>query len=349
MTPDAIALRDVVLERLTALGVDVALALEQAKISRSRFTSSRAMLTTKEFFAFWRAVEDGAGSQDLGLRLGRDGIRGRLDVAAMAALQAPTLAEALAKVARFKRLCMTEEVRIDTNDEEASISFHWRHADEHAPKILVDSTFAHIVALIERGIGERWKPSRIELARRRANEAMLDRHFDCHVVFNAPLDRIVFPRSLLSRAFVKRSDDLYHALLPEIEQALQREHGSRRFPDDVRDVVRHFIAGDRPSVEKVAVAMQMSPRTLQRRLKDHETTYQRILDEERERIARRLLSDTDLDPGEIAFVLGFEELNSFSRAFHSRAGVTPIRWRSGRSAIVLSPLPAHGDAAVHVE
>jgi AraC-like DNA-binding protein len=53
-----------------------------------------------------------------------------------------------------------------------------------------------------------------------------------------------------------------------------------------------------------------------------------VLDDERERTARRLLSDTDLEAGEIAFALGFEELNSFSRAFQTWSGATPARWRS---------------------
>jgi AraC-like DNA-binding protein len=71
----------------------------------------------------------------------------------------------------------------------------------------------------------------------------------------------------------------------------------------------------------------MSPRTLQRRLEELGTTYQRLLDDVRRRSARRLLTNTDLDSGEVAFLLGFEELNSFTRAFHGWEGTTPTRWR----------------------
>jgi len=46
--------------------------------------------------------------------------------------------------------------------------------------------------------------------------------------------------------------------------------------------------------------------------------------------SRRLLANTDLDASEIAFLLGFEELNSFSRAFHGWEGATPSRWREAR-------------------
>jgi AraC-like DNA-binding protein len=71
----------------------------------------------------------------------------------------------------------------------------------------------------------------------------------------------------------------------------------------------------------------MSSRTLQRRLGELGTSYQALLDEVRRDASRRLLAGTDLDAGEIAFLLGFEELNSFSRAFYAWEGATPLRWR----------------------
>jgi AraC-like DNA-binding protein len=85
------------------------------------------------------------------------------------------------------------------------------------------------------------------------------------------------------------------------------------------------MTGERPSVEKVAHEMRMSARTLQRRLGELGTSYQSILDDVRRHASRRLLASTDLDAGEIAFLLGFEELNSFSRAFHGWEGGTPTR------------------------
>ena len=86
--------------------------------------------------------------------------------------------------------------------------------------------------------------------------------------------------------------------------------------------------GERPTVERIADEMRMSPRTLQRRLEAVGTTYQELLDEVRRESARRLLSNTDLGASEVAFLLGFEELNSFTRAFHTWEGTTPTRWRA---------------------
>lgn len=73
--------------------------------------------------------------------------------------------------------------------------------------------------------------------------------------------------------------------------------------------------------------MRLSPRTLQRRLTEQKTSYQKLLDDVRDNTARGLLLGTDLDAGEIAFLLGFDELNSFTRAFHGWQGARPIRLR----------------------
>jgi AraC-like DNA-binding protein len=57
------------------------------------------------------------------------------------------------------------------------------------------------------------------------------------------------------------------------------------------------------------------------------TSYQALLDDVRHSTALRLLASTDLDVSELAFLLGFVELNSFSRTFHAWQGMTPLRWR----------------------
>ena len=97
-------------------------------------------------------------------------------------------------------------------------------------------------------------------------------------------------------------------------------------------MIGRCMHGDKPTIERVARELRTSTRTLQRRLRDAGTTYQALLDDVRRRSARRLLANTKLDAGEVAFLLGFEELNSFTRAFHVWEGTTPTRWREAEAA-----------------
>ncbi|HEY2163554.1 MAG TPA: AraC family transcriptional regulator, partial [Gemmatimonadaceae bacterium] len=306
----------VVLGRLTSLGVDVDRVLHHAGIGRSRFQGTRAKLTVHEFFAFWRSLEAVGGSRDLGLRIGTRAEPHQLDVASLAAIHSDNLGDALAKFARYKRVVCGEQVSVETSNGETRIRFHWVHVDDALPMMLVDTTFASLVTLAAHGIGAPVTPIRVEFARRRADEAMLHRTFGCPIEFDAPIDQLVLEDALLARPFVTRNADVVAMLVPSLESALAELATSRSIADDVRAALNRRMAGERPSVEKLAHEMRMSPRTLQRRLGEVGTTYQTILDDVRRDASRRLLASTDLDASEIAFLLGFEELNSFCRALH---------------------------------
>lgn len=101
----------------------------------------------------------------------------------------------------------------------------------------------------------------------------------------------------------------------------------------VRERVRASLLEQLPagssSTEAVARDLMMSSRTLQRRLKDEGTTFQAILDDTREALARHHLSASDLSTGEISFLLGYEDARSFYRAFHAWTGQTPNLARAG--------------------
>lgn len=71
----------------------------------------------------------------------------------------------------------------------------------------------------------------------------------------------------------------------------------------------------------------VSRRTFQRRLSDEDTTFQKQLNHARELLAKHYLSAAALDTEEIAYLLGYLELNSFLRAFASWCGKSPSEWR----------------------
>jgi Arabinose-binding domain of AraC transcription regulator, N-term len=124
LSVDLVPVPGVLLDRLAALGVDIDHVLRLASVPRSRFREPKARLTTSEFFAFWGALERTAGARDLGLRLGSSAVPHQYDVVSMAALHAPTLGEALKKLARYKRLVCPEQVTIEIAQGEARRRAH---------------------------------------------------------------------------------------------------------------------------------------------------------------------------------------------------------------------------------
>jgi AraC-like DNA-binding protein len=82
-----------------------------------------------------------------------------------------------------------------------------------------------------------------------------------------------------------------------------------------------------PSSEDIAEALNMSTRTLQRRLDEEGTRFSEVLDAVRQRLARDLLLDPSLPLSEIAYRTGFSDLATFSRAFKRWSGLPPGAFR----------------------
>jgi AraC-like DNA-binding protein len=313
---------------LARAGLDVDAVLRGANLARSRFNVARPQGTTAEFFALWRAVEQQAPDPGLGLRLGVEALTDQENVAALAALHSPTLGEGLQRLARYKRLVCPEKIWLDVQHGEARMRFQWLLADDDPPPLLTDLIFAGVLKLARQGTRTNVKPRRIELTRRRANMAMLRRHFGCEVRFDAPHDVMVFDEASLALPMSRRNAQFLAVLTPGLELAVAEDEAERTLVDDVRLALSETICGDRPAINKVAKSLGMSVRTMQRGLAEHGTTYQAVLDDVRRRLARQLLANTGLATAEVAFLLGFEEVNSFVRAFQTWEGTTPAKWRA---------------------
>ena len=326
--PDLVPIPLDLFGRLQRVGLDVDAILRRAKLARDRFSGPRPQGTTAEFFALWRAVAAESDDPDLGLRIGVEVLPDDNNVVSLAAMHSGTLGEGLHKLARYKRLVCPERISIRVEDGEARLSFQWLFAGGESPALLTDIVFAGVTNLAQRGTRTLVRPKRIELGRRRANEEALRRHFQCPLVFDAPHDLLVFDEKALALPMIHRNAQLLASLLPGLELAIAEEEGSRTVADHVRLTLGERMCEGRPTVARVAKSLGMSARTMQRRLGELGTTYQDVLDGVRQRSARQLLANTNLGIGEVAFLLGFEEVNSFARAFHAWEGTTPTRWRA---------------------
>jgi len=332
MKTDGVPISPALIARLSTLGVDVARTFRAAGIAWPPAANAeplRLRVTTQKYFALWEAIAQVSGDPAIGLRIGEQTSHGQLDIMSLAALHSANFRDALAKLGRYKRLSCPEEVIVDINGAEASVAFRWLLADGNLPDLLADAMFASALAMARRGSGIEIKPRRVELTRRASNRTMFARHYGCEIVFDAPQDVIVFDTAALALPFVTHNADLLAAVLPQLDAGIAELSRTQTFSDQVEAVIARSMRGQRPSVDALAHEMGISSRTLQRKLAVDGTTYQQLLDRVRNRIARRLLGSTDLGAGEIAWFLGFEEVNSFSRAFNQWEGVTPQRWRVG--------------------
>lgn len=333
---DLIPISSVIVRRISAMGIDTSRILQRAGLAANLFQGGRARLNTEEFFSLWKAMIETVGTPEFGLRLGSEATPDQFDIVSIAAVHAANLKDAITKMARYKRLVCPEEISIHTSDEESAIEFAWPYSSLPAPSQLIDSCFAATLLIARHGTGKIVYPLRIEYARPTQNQEMFETHFGCPVKFDSATNKIVFATAILNIPFETFNPDLLAMLIPGLDEKLEKEQPNTindMFLFSVREQIRIHMQGQKPSLELVAKSLALSARSLQRRLKDHSTHFQDLLDSVRREHAIKLLNETQLDTEEIAFLLGFEELNSFTRAFRIWEGISPLKHRQQSSII----------------
>jgi len=95
------------------------------------------------------------------------------------------------------------------------------------------------------------------------------------------------------------------------------------FEERLRAALLELLPSGRSQKSDAARALGIGAGTLQRRLEREGTSFQAVLAKTREALARHYLSQTQLTPSEIAYLLGFDDPNSLYRSFRRWTGMTP--------------------------
>jgi AraC-like DNA-binding protein len=322
--------------KLEELGVRASAVLRRAGLSQGLADQPRVLLTTKELFALWRAIGEVSTNPAIGLLLGTENRTERFHPIGLAALSSDNFGAAIDQMARYKQLTCPEEILQVKDDEEWSIQFRWLLADEVEPPVLIECAFAWVLSTARHGSGTRLSPLRVEFMQPRAHAKSIERHFGCPVVCGGPRNAIVFRASDAQRPFVTRNAELLAMLAPQFEEELKLENRDENFVERVRVAVQQKLTGRRPTIEDIADALHISSRSLQRRLQEERSSFQRVLDEARHQLARHYLNNSYLELNEAAYLLGYEDGNSFVRAFRTWEGIPPARWREQQRAQAVS-------------
>jgi AraC-like DNA-binding protein len=205
----------------------------------------------------------------------------------------------------------------------------WLHADEETPPLLTDAAFASFVELGRRGTGHLLKPIRVELKRGEEATGFHETYFQCPVKFKARRNMLVLDAADLDRPFVTYNAELLEMLDPQLVKAVEERRAQQRSTSEqVKWILKRLLAGSRPEISAVARELGLSDRTLQRRIVDDGSTFRQLLLEARQELAREYLNRPEIDVTEVAYLLGYEDANSFYRAFRTWEGMTPAQLRS---------------------
>jgi len=226
---------------------------------------------------------------------------------------------------------MNEGVRINVklDEQAAAIAIDYVDIDRQSDRHQIEFWLVTLVRLCRQVTGTRLAPRNLRIRHRRdeTSEEMRS-FFGCDVEFGAASDEIIFPAPVASLPIVGSDNYLNDLLLRYAEEALaDRPQVRTSVRSAVERVLPQLLPHAKASASNVAQKLAISTRTLSRKLRDEDVAFVEILEETRAALAKRYLAERDLPVSEIAWLLGYGEVSSFTHAFKRWTGMTPRQFR----------------------
>lgn len=129
-------------------------------------------------------------------------------------------------------------------------------------------------------------------------------------------------------AYCSRNESMREFFEPELKRRLSMMETDDSCAARVRSALMELLPSGECTIDDVAKKLGYSKRSLQRKLQEEDTNFQKQLNHTRELLARTYLANTDMTTEDIAFLLGYQESGSFLRAFTVWTGQTVIEYRN---------------------
>ncbi|OMD37882.1 AraC family transcriptional regulator [Paenibacillus odorifer] len=312
---------------LSQLGITAQDVASKANLPLSQITESE--VTTAQYFAVWQAYSDLIGDTAEGIiKLATVFETTQYPPTVLATYHAKDYRDALKRMVRYKQMCPPESLRFTEEGELCTIELEWQHPGHSGPPLLLGLTLAFLLELGRRGTGLPLTAQLVEFSQPIGNVKILEAYFGCRIQIDAQYNRLTLRRNDLDRPFISYNEELLEILTPVLDRTLAEQKGTRSITERVKWFMKRSFSGGRPDIHAVAKALSMSDRTLQRRLTEENTSFKQLLTQARHEQAREYLADPSLDIKEVAFLIGYEDQNSFYRAFRLWEGDTPSNWRT---------------------
>jgi len=302
--------------------------LALARIDPELVLRGDARLSVEEYIAVLEAALEATPDPALGLHLGEHARSSMYHVVAHLVEHAKTLGEGVDMILRYSSLLASGfEPRLIEYPDRVALRLPYLCGESGAVRLTAEFAMAGLMRMLRQFLGEGVRPLRVCFAYRQpAHHSEYRRVFGGLECFGQPYTELQFPREWLARSQLYANPELHILLQTHAERELaQLERGG-----SVRERVERVLAMSDPrtlpSMQDVARELDISARTLARKLQLEDASFAQLIEDRRMRAAKSLLQTGRLTIQEVADAMGFADAPAFYRAFRRWTGLTPKQY-----------------------
>jgi len=318
------------------VGISLTSVLRRAGLPEELLAAGPVALAADDYFRFWQAIDDESPGTTVAIDIARAITAEAFDPPLFAGLCSRNLNLAAARIARYKPLIGPMTVSIQQTRESTTLAYGWPPG-MHPPRPFALVELLFWVALARLGTRTEVRPLRITAPRMPSNLTQVQ-DFAGVPITEGPAETITFSTPDAERPFLTENTSMWRFFAPELDRRLSEIRSDSPMSERVRAALIELLPTGTSKITAVARRLGTSTRVLQRQLQLEDTSYLKTLSTTREALARHYLSHANMSAAEVAFLLAYEEPNSFYRAFRTWTGETPEQVRRA-----LTPVPDNGN------
>jgi len=317
-----------------ANGIDPQPLLKQANLTLHQIKNTALRLNVGDQIKFLNLAADALQDDLLGFHLAQSPDLREFGFLYYVSASSDTLGDALHRLARYASIANEGVSPRYSDHRDVVVTFHYvgisRHLDRHQMEFFITS----LVRLCRQLTGSRLSPRRVRFAHRRDGKfSELTDFFGSDIEFGAKIDDVSFTTASRDMQIVSADHYLNKLLINYCEEALRRRPASRGpFRSSVENAIVPLLPHGKAKVDEIARRLGVSQRTLARRLSSERMSFSGVLENLKNDLADRYLADTDLSISQVAWLLGYQEVSSFTHAFKRWTSKTPRQARTQKAA-----------------
>lgn len=155
----------------------------------------------------------------------------------------------------------------------------------------------------------------------------LERVMQCQINYNTAVTALYFDENHIQEPVITSNFELLRILVKHAEEKIQTMHEEQGFSSQVKQTIVNLVKPSFPTIQQVAANLNLSVRTVQRKLGNEGKTYKEIIESLRKEFALQYLQQNELTINEIAYLLDYAEASTFIRSFKRWYNQTPGDYR----------------------
>lgn len=315
-----------VFQSATSLGAAFDTICEMSGISPEEIGDSEKMVEWEKAALIWVPLLKLSGDPLIGLHVGMGVDKMLHGMVGFLIQSSKDLDQALQILCRYSHMVSPMvEYKYSLNEQavlEITQNKMWLMKHPEPARHANDFLFAAIINTSNSLSGKKIAPLRIELAYEMREISEYRNFFGCEVLFNKDANRIILDKDTVASSILS-SDQSMFQVFSTIVADKQARLETNSMSENLRQVLFMQFKGRIPTIEEAAAALNTTPRNLQRRLQQEQTSFRDIAGEVRKEIALHLMENPGIRISQVSDILGYSDLTAFRKAFKSWTSKTP--------------------------